>query len=380
MNKKILITGGIGFIGNNLCKKLKSKGSYEITVLDNLSEQIHGQGSKEILLNWYYENDIKVFVSDIQDRNILKKAISGQDVIVHLAAETGTGQSMYNIKGYTDVNINGTSILLELLTDKSLHNVKKLIVASSRAVYGEGMYKCHEHGIMTPHTRNTEDMDKGQFEPKCPKCGTELKVIPTTEEAQINPMSIYGLTKFAQENMCRVIGESLNIPTIALRFQNVYGPGQSLKNPYTGILSIFSTRIQNLKNITIFEDGLESRDFVYISDVIESLILAIENKDVINDVFNIGSGVGTSVESITKLLVDEFDSSINYKISGNYRLGDIRHNIADYTKAKKILGFKPKVGITSGVKKFVEWVKLQQIEKDLFDQSIEEMKSKGLYK
>ncbi len=377
MSKKILITGGAGFIGSNLTKKLVEKG-YEVTILDNLSKQIHGEDQSSSLYKSIKE--ISHFIlGDVQNKEDWRKALDEKDVVIHLAAETGTGQSMYEKEKYNNVNIGGTKNLIELLENEQ-HQIKKVIVASSRAVYGEGKYYCNLHNIQYPHKRKDEDLRNGKFNPICENCKRELQLLPTDESSVINPSSHYATTKYQQEKMILKIGELLEIPSVALRFQNVYGPGQSLSNPYTGILSIFSTRILNGNNIDIYEDGKESRDFVFIDDVVDATILALENKNANNQVFNVGSGVGTSVETVANMLKEKYNSRINLKISGKYRIGDIRHNIADLTKVKKILGFQPKVDFKMGISKFVDWVKTQEVQEDKYDISIKELKDKGIIK
>ena len=375
--KNVLITGGAGFIGSNLTKKLVSLG-YKVCVLDNLSEQIHGKSQNLTLYN-SVKNSSNFILGDVRNKSDWEKAIKGQDVIVHLAAETGTGQSMYEIEKYNNVNVSGTKNLIDLLKNEK-HQVKKVLVASSRAIYGEGKYFCKEHGITYPQKRNESDLIKGNFNPVCEKCKVELQLLATDEKSKINPLSHYGVTKYKQEKLIMQMGRALKIPTVALRYQNVYGPGQSLSNPYTGILSIFSTRILNGNNIDIYEDGEESRDFIFIDDVVDATILALENKNANNKVFNIGSGEATTVETIAKILKEKYNSNIKLEVSGKFRIGDIRHNIADLTKVKEALGFDPKVDFSSGISKFVEWVETQEIHEDKYEDSLEELKQKGLIK
>ena len=373
--KNVLITGGAGFIGSNLALKLISKG-YEITVLDNLSEQIHGNDS-DLLKS--IEGKVKFIKGDVRNADDWEKALIDQDIVVHLAAETGTGQSMYEVQKYVDVNINGTALFLDYLVNRE-HTVKKVIIASSRAVYGEGKYSCEKHGIIYPNERKENDLLKGEFEPKCPVCNTNLIVLPTDENSKIHPSSVYGITKQNQEQMVLNVCQSINIPAVAFRYQNVYGPGQSLKNPYTGILSIFSTQIKNGNDLNIFEDGLESRDFVFIDDVVDATILGIEKEEADFEVFNVGSGKGTTVLEVAEFLKKYYQSDINIKISGNFRLGDIRHNVADLSKIENKLGFHAKVDFQSGIKQFAGWVNQQVIQHDYYSQSIQELKDKGLFK
>lgn len=378
MMKNILITGGAGFIGSNLALKLVKKG-YNVTVLDNLSPQIHGENPTETSPLYLSIKDVVTFINgSVTDESDWKRAIANQDAIVHYAAETGTGQSMYEVKKYVDVNIGGTAILLDLLVN-STHNVKKVVVASSRSIYGEGKYMSEELGPVFPKQREARHMDIGDFELHYPGA-SKLSLAATDEESKIHPSSVYGITKQNQEQMILTVCPTVGIAGVAFRYQNVYGPGQSLKNPYTGILSIFSTQIKNGNGINIFEDGKETRDFVYIDDVVEATILGLELDEANNEVFNVGTGVPTDVLTVANELIKNYAVDVPVNISGNYRLGDIRHNYADLSKIKKHLGFEPKVSFAEGIKNFTEWVNTQEVQEDKYQQSIDEMKAKGLYK
>ncbi len=374
--KNVLITGGAGFIGSRLCEKLIEK-NYNVTILDNLSPQIHGEGES---LLYRRVKKISTFIKgDVRSQEDWKRAIKEQDIIVHLAAETGTGQSMYEIEKYNNVNIMGTAHLLELLANSN-HSIKKIILASSRAIYGEGKYNCEKHGSQYPSCRQEKDMENGEFNLKCKICNNELSILPTDEDSKIQPSSIYGINKHQQEQMVMLMGEALGISAVAFRYQNVYGPGQSLSNPYTGILSIFSTRILNRNDLDIYEDGLESRDFVYIDDVVDATILGIENDKASGHVFNVGSGVGITVKEVAESLKRCYNSDVNISVSKKFRLGDIRHNIADLKKIKNILGFHPKYNFQEGILKFVSWVRTQDVLEDKYEQSVQKMKEKGLIK
>jgi len=375
--KNILISGGAGFIGSNLTKRLVSKG-YNITILDNLSKQIHGKDQISELYNSVKE--ISTFIlGNVCNQEDWKKSLKGQDAVIHLAAETGTGQSMYEVSRYNDVNILGTSHLLDFLANNK-NSVKKMIIASSRSIYGEGKYKCENHGVVYPNDRIASNMLKGKFDLFCDVCGGELDLMPTDENSKIHPSSIYGITKQHQEQMILLMGKSLGIPAVALRYQNVYGPGQSLSNPYTGILSIFSTRMLNGNDIDIYEDGEESRDFVFIDDVVEATILALEKEEANHQVFNVGSGEPTTVSQVANSLKSLYNSNINISISGSFRLGDIRHNYADLNKIKNLLGFKAKFDFQTGISRFADWVKNQEVKEDKYEQSLIELKNKGLIK
>jgi len=376
----ILVTGGAGFIGSNLVLKLINKG-YNVRVLDNLSRQIHGENPEESILYKSIKEKVEFIRSNVRNIDIWNFALTNIDIVVHFAAETGTGQSMYEIKKYTDVNINGTAGLLDYITNKK-HKVKKIIIASSRAIYGEGKYKCNEHGVVYPLTREDRDMAKGDFEVKCPVCNQNVSILPTDEESKIHPISVYGITKQVQEELVLICCKALGIPVISFRYQNVYGPGQSLQNPYTGILSIFSTCLMNNKPINIFEDGKESRDFVYIDDVVNATIKGIESD--INEflIVNVGYGIPINVLSVAEILKRMYESQSEITISGNYRIGDIRHNYADITLLKEKLDYKPIVSFREGIKIFSDWVKTQNMNNidNTYEKSLAEMKEKGLYK
>lgn len=376
--KNILITGGAGFIGSHLALQLIKKG-HQLTILDNLSPQIHGSAATSVLYN-SIKDQVKFIEGDVRNASDWKAALENQHIVVHLAAETGTGQSMYQIEKYSDVNVKGTSIFLDLLTN-SQHIVEKVIIASSRAIYGEGKYfspTLNTH--VYPLGRNEEDMLQGDFEVKCPITGGNADMTPTDERSRIQPNSIYGLTKYYQEQAIMISCQALGIPAVAFRYQNVYGPGQSLSNPYTGILSIFSTRIKGEKEINIFEDGTESRDFVYIDDVVDATILGIEKPAANFQSFNVGTGVATSVLEVAEELMKNYNKQVPIQVTGQFRKGDIRHNIADMKKTKDVLGFEAKVSFKEGIQKFTEWVDQQTILSDQYESSLEEMRAKGLLK
>ena len=377
--EKVLVTGGTGFIGSNVALKLIAKG-YSVVVLDSLSEQIHGSNPDQTSPLYMSIKDKVDFVKgDVCKREDWLKALDGVDYVIHLAAETGTGQSMYEIEKYVGTNIGGTALLLDILANTK-HHVKRVVVAESRAIYGEGKYVCPSCGVVYPLERKDEDMSKGDFECKCPKCGGPVKLVGTTEDSNILPSSVYGITKQVQGQLVHLVCKSIGVESVSFRYQNVYGPGQSLSNPYTGILSIFSTRIKNGNGLNIFEDGKETRDFVFIDDVADATILGMEVPAANGHVFNVGTGVATDVLTVAHTLCDKYGIQVPITVSGNYRLGDIRHNFADITLAKQILGFNPKWNFSDGIEQFVKWVNQQEVQEDNYEASIEEMKKKGLYK
>lgn len=375
--KTILITGGSGFIGSNITLKLKEKG-YDVVILDSMSPQIHGEDYTQSELYQNIKDKVTFIKGTVTSREDLEKALSGVDAVIHLAAETGTGQSMYEISRYVDVNVGGTAIMLDILANQP-HQVKKIVVASSRSIYGEGRYKAADGTIVYPTSRDAKDLDARRFEVYDDN-GNELELLPTDENSQIHPSSVYGITKQNQEQMIMTVCPTIGIAPVAFRYQNVYGPGQSLKNPYTGILSIFSTLINDDKEINVFEDGKESRDFVFIDDVVDATILGLEKEEANGKVYNVGTGVQTDVLQVCDALYKNYNKTPKFAVSGNYRLGDIRHNFADLTKIKNDLGFEPKHSFESGIESFCNWVSGQNTESSNYEKSLEEMRGKGLLK
>ena len=378
--EKILITGGAGFIGSNTAVRLAEKG-YKVVVLDNLSPVVHGEFPKtSSFLYRKIEGKVTFYKGSVNSKMDWEKVLPGVGVILHLAAETGTAQSMYEIEKYVSVNIGGTALLLDILSNTN-HNVKKIVVAESRAIYGEGRYWSDDlERFVYPFERSDESMKKGDFEVKYKGCKRPLKLIATSEDSEIHPNSVYGLTKQVQGQLVHMVCKNLGIDSISLRYQNVYGPGQTLSNPYTGILSIFSTRIKHGSPIEIYEDGLESRDFVYIEDVVDATIAAIESEGLSGLAFNIGSGTSVNVKTVAKKLIECYGINVPIKVTGQYRMGDIRHNYADISLAQCKLGYTPKWNFDDGIKKFVEWVESQPIAQDKYAESMKELKERGLYK
>lgn len=375
---RILITGGAGFIGSNLALALLADG-HEITVIDTLSPQIHGPELDASPLYASIRDKVRFIHGSVADEALMAEAMKNQDVIVHYAAETGTGQSMYQVAHYTDVNVSATAQMLDLL-GRGDYDVHRIVVASSRSIYGEGKYSDASGQVLYPPHRANDDLEAGQFEVLDPGTKVPLTMLPTNEEARIHPSSVYGITKQVQEQLIMTVCPLLGIAPVALRYQNVYGPGQSLSNPYTGILSIFSNLIMQGKGINIFEDGLESRDFVYIDDVVTATMLAIFEDNAMGEVFNVGSGVATTVNQVTDTLLVKFSAEVTVQISGNFRLGDIRHNVADLCKARDRLGFEPKVGFDAGIERFVAWAAELGPTASAYERSLAEMRKRGLFK
>lgn len=378
--KNILITGGVGFIGSEIVNQLYSTGEWNITVLDSMSEQIHGKNWEESYLYKKIVNKCKFVKGSVNDTEKVISLVSEAEYIIHLAAETGTGQSMYQINHYNNTNIMGTSNILQAISylgNKS--RVKKIILSSSRAVYGEGKYECDKCGVVYPNRREKEAMRKGDFNMYCPKCGRELKLVKTTEDSEIRPTSLYAFTKYTQEMMLKTMCPALGVAYTIFRFQNVYGIGQSLKNPYTGILSVFSSLMLENKSINIFEDGTESRDFINVIDIATGVISSLDNEKTNGETINLGSGVGTSVNEITLMLKEAYKSESEINITGDFRLGDIAHNVADITKAQDILGFRQTVGLEEGLSEFCMWVKRQEHDNTGYEKSLDEMEKTGMF-
>jgi dTDP-L-rhamnose 4-epimerase len=383
MAQKVLITGGLGFIGLALARTLVRRGM-TVRLLDNLSPQIHGMDPQLELGALLEKHDVEVMRGDVCERRDWVVALRDVSSVVHLAAETGTGQSMYRIADYTSTNVMGTALLLDVLTNDP-HEVKKLVLASSRSVYGEGAYLCALCGPVYPPMRSLGGLQASQWEPRCPICGGAIQPVATPETARTSPASVYAATKLAQEDLVRIVANALGIPFLILRLQNVYGEGQSLNNPYTGILSIFSNRIRQGKEIVLFEDGQESRDFVHVSDVAEAMMLGLTSEGGDGLTLNVGSGTPVSVELVARSLKRQFyDSSTLMVVSGQYRLGDIRHNFADLSVIRRSLDFSPKVPLEEGMARFVRWVKTQPIiqngTEDGLDRANRELIERGLMK
>ena len=372
----VLITGGAGFIGRRLAQKLVAQGT-AVTVLDNLSEQVHGPGA-DFPRELRELDNCRCVLGDVCDEALISGEIADKDVVVHLAAETGTGQSMYAVRRYERVNLQGTATLLDVVVNKRPARLRKLVVASSRAIYGEGKYECGQHGVVFPLARTAEAMAAGKFEPQCPVCGLEVAVLPTSEDTPFAPSSFYGLTKQTQEQMVLLFGAALGLDAFALRYQNVYGPGQSLNNPYTGLLAVFSNLVRQGKPLNIFEDGLESRDFVYIDDVVEATAACLYKKATGTVALNVGSGVRTNVLEVAHAVREYFNSDVPINVSGSFRVGDIRHNVADISRIKAMTGFSPKWAFQAGLRKFLEWARTQSTGEAGFERSLAELRERGL--
>lgn len=378
--KNVLVTGGSGFIGAEIVKQLYATGKWNITVLDSMEEQIHGKNWEISYLYRKIKNKCNFVKGSITDMDVVLPLVKDSEYIIHLASETGTGQSMYQINQYNETNIMGTSNILQSISFCGKDNrVKKIILSSSRSVYGEGKYNCVNCGIVYPGNRTKEHMLNGDFNMYCPNCRKKLEPIKTTEDSAIKPSSLYAFTKYAQEMMLYTMCPALGVDYTVFRFQNVYGIGQSLKNPYTGILSIFSSLMLENKPVDIFENGLESRDFINVTDVASGVIASLDNKKSSKEIINIGSGIGISVIEIAKILKRIYKSNSEVKITGDFRFGDIAHNIADISKAKSILKFNQTISLEDGLKQFCNWVQGQEHDNSGYEKSLDEMEKTGMF-
>jgi len=371
----VLVTGGAGFIGTHLVRRLLREGC-STAVLDNFNPQVHA-GVRHLAPD--VADHVELYRGDVTDRELLAQALEGRDVVVHLAAETGTGQSMYEVARYQDVNIGGTATLIDCIVNKRKCRVGKVLVASSRAIYGEGKYRCEEHGIVYPGARIRDHLVAGQYEPVCPVCNLPCCPEATAEDAPAHPLSFYGLTKYVQEEMVLMFGRAHGFSTHALRYQNVFGPGQSLRNPYTGILAIFSTLARSNTPIQVFEDGLESRDFVFVEDAVDATWRLVKGDCGSVHAFNVGTGQPTTVLKITNEIVQFFGSKSPIVVTGAFREGDIRHNFADISSICTATGFTPQCAFRSGLKKFLTWAAAQDHPSVQYESSLSEMRERGLF-
>lgn len=375
MESLILITGGAGFIGQRVSRALLERGC-NVRILDNFSPQVHSTET----LPGDLASRVELIRADVRDREAMKQCLSGVNAVLHLAAETGTAQSMYEIQHYFDVNVLGTAVLLDVLQNGDcLKELKTVVVASSRAIYGEGQYYCNEHDVVYPAQRERVQLSAGHFEPVCPLCGNPVSLVPTVEGAPLNPMSIYGLTKQMQEQAVLLFARTNGINGFGLRYQNVYGPGQSLKNPYTGILAVFSNLARQAQPIEIYEDGLESRDFVYVDDVVEATVRSLNFSGKFVGALNVGSGVATDVLTVAQEIKSYFNSESTVNVTGAFRMGDIRHNVADLRRLEQVLGFVPATSFKQGLTRFLDWAAGQEFEdKAAYQRSVAELSARGL--
>jgi dTDP-L-rhamnose 4-epimerase len=369
-SKKVLITGGLGFVGTHVAELLVEQG-ISVLLLDNLSPQTHGVVPEIAAQALLRHPRVEICRGDVRQSADWEKVLPEVRQIVHLAAETGTVQSMYEISRYTETNVCGTAGLLNYLANHR-HDVDKIILGSSRAVYGEGAYFCQRCGMVYPAVRTKDMLSSAQWDPHCPVCEGPAVPAATPEEANLAPASIYAATKVAQEDLVRIASKALGIPAVILRMQNVYGEGQSLRNPHTGILPVFSNQLRLGKRLNLYEDGQESRDFVHVSDVARAVALTLSSEAADGHSLNVGSGCATTIAQIASLLSEHLGGKTSPVISGQYRLGDVRHALADVRKIRSRLGFEPMVSLQEGLVRFAAWIEAQPVEPDHLPQELVE--------
>jgi dTDP-L-rhamnose 4-epimerase len=363
VTERVLITGGAGFIGSHLADELLRSG-YRVRSLDSLVEQVHGDARRPA----YLAEEVELVSGDLRDPEALKRALDGADSVVHLAARVGVGQSMYQLAEYAAANTTGTAVLLEALLE---HPVRKLLVASSMSIYGEGAY---EPAPAVERTR--EQLERGEWDPRGSN-GEELTPVPTPETKEPALVSVYALTKFDQERLCLLYGAAYDVPAVALRFFNVYGPRQALSNPYTGALAIFASRLLNDRAPVIYEDGAQRRDFVHVRDVARACRLALERDGADGRAVNVGSGRSASILEVAAALTLVLGKEIEPELTGKFRAGDIRHCFADATLARDTLGFEAEVALDDGMAELAAWLE-GQVATDRFDEAAAELTERGL--
>src|SRR5438874_1864943 len=346
----ILVTGGAGFIGSHLVDALVERG-HRVRVLDALVAQVHGEAERPAHLN----PEAEFLRGDVCDEGVLERALEGVEVVYHEAAEVGVGQSMYEMQRYVRANTFGTSALLEHVVARRAQ-IRKLVVASSMSIYGEGAYSCPVHGAVYPQLRPAAQLRERRWEMECARCASELRALPTKEDKPLFPTSVYAITKQDQEQLCLVVGRAYGVPAVALRYFNVYGTRQALSNPYTGVCAIFSSRLLNNQPPVIFEDGGQTRDFVHVSDIVQANLLALENDGADYHAVNVGTGVPTSVRDVAKLLGEGLGKNLEPEIVAKYRAGDIRHCVSDISRARKLLGYEPRMTLKQGIPELLQWV------------------------
>lgn len=349
---KVLVTGGAGFIGSHLVDALVERG-YEVMAFDNLDPAAHPQPPE-----WprYANPKCQYVLGDVRDKEALRRAMGGIDVVFHHAAAVGSGISMIDVRRFVEVNSLGTANLLELAIEKQ-ERIKKLIVASSMTVMGEGTYECGAHGVYYPFLRPVEQLTRNEWEVRCPQCGEPSKPLPMKEDRPLLPLTIYGLTKMDEELETMLVGRFYNIPVVAFRYFSVYGPRQSLTNPYTGVIARFGTRIITGNPPLIYEDGLQLKDVIHVRDVARANLLAMERDDANYQVFNLGNGEGLTVYQIGELISKKLGSGLRPILTGQYRRGDARHGWADISKARRLLGWEPSLSAEDGFADLCAWLK-----------------------
>jgi dTDP-L-rhamnose 4-epimerase len=367
----VLVTGGAGFIGSHLVDALVAAGQ-RVRVLDSLEPQVHGpRGARPPYLNAKAE----LVVGDVRDRASVARALEGVDAVFHQAAAVGVGQSMYEIERYVSANAVGAAVVLEGILARR-ERIRKVVVASSMSLYGEGAYRAPDGRSVSPPLRSEADLAARRFELRAAD-GAELTPVPTPEEKPLQPTSIYAITKRDHEEMFLTVGQAYGIPVVALRYFNVYGPRQALSNPYTGVVAIFSSRLLNRKRPPVYEDGRQTRDFVHVSDVVQANLLALESEAANGRVYNVGTGRATSVLQVAETLAERLDFAEPPEVTGRYRAGDIRHCVADISRIQHELGYRPQVAFGDGLLELLGWLRTQSAE-DAVETAARELAARGL--
>ena len=371
MGESVLVTGGAGFIGSHLVDGLLARGD-RVRVLDNLLPQAHPTGTPR-----HVSRDAEFQLGDIRDRQAVDAALEGVKVVYHLAGMVGNGQSMFDVRRYVDINAGGTASLLEAMAARR-HQIRRHVMASSMVVYGDGAYACQHHGRLASVERSEERLAMGKWEPVCPACGEEVSALPTDEEHTLAPTSTYGISKLTQEQLALVLGQTFGVPTVALRFLNVYGSRQALSNPYTGVAAIMTSRLLHNKPPLIFEDGNQRRDLVHVRDVVSALIASAHAPAAsCFKPINIGTGRSNSILDIARLLAKTLGRDIEPLLPGEYRQGDIRHCYADVSRAKGLLGWEAETLLDAGVHELAAWAAGEDAE-DLSDVANTELRELGI--
>jgi dTDP-L-rhamnose 4-epimerase len=347
----ILVTGGAGFIGSHLVDALVNLG-HSVRVLDSLVPQVHPIGRSRFL-----NTEADFVLGDVCDAEVVDNALREIDVVFHQAAEVGVGQSMYEVRRYVRANTLGTATLLEKIVARR-GQIRKLIVASSMSIYGEGAYHCGTCGTVSPKLRRNQQLSAHRWELECDTCTASLKPVRTNEDKPLFPTSVYAVTKQDQEQLCLILGRAYNIPTVALRYFNVYGTRQTLSNPYTGVCAIFAARLLNNNGPVIYEDGEQTRDFTHVSDIVQANLLALDTSEADYTAVNIGTGVPTPVRRLAEMLSKGLGKEAMIpELTGRYREGDIRHCVAEISRARTLLGYEPRVALEDAMSELLEWVK-----------------------
>ncbi len=370
---RVLITGGAGFIGSHTADMLLAAG-HQVRILDLLDPQIHG--CSETFPD-YLDRRIECRRGDVRNLETVQSALDEIDAVFHFAAETGVGQSMYDLQSYVDTNCVGTATVLEAII-KSKRRLNRFVLASSRAVYGEGSYCCAQHGTVHPPVRPREQLEAGDFSPHCPICSSLLDSVPTGEDTPPVPVSVYGWTKKHQEDLCLYAAETFQIPTVILRYFNVYGSRQSLKNPYTGVVTVFYNRILAGKPAFLYERGSPIRDFVHVNDVARANLLALDAAIRTHAVINIGSGQSVTIADIANTLANTMGRDAAFVSNTEFRVGDIFACVANLERANRLLGYEPRTSLDAGMKEFALWAHTQHAT-DEYDVTVEQLTRHGLF-